>query len=108
MHDIVREKLPEIQALCRSLPVRRLELFGSAARGSDFNPETSDVDVLLVLDKTPRSARSVNYFHAYMTLRSGLERIFNRPVDVLSGDINNPYLRRSVLACKELLYEFRD
>jgi hypothetical protein len=45
-------KLPFIQAerapiaeLCRRFHVRRLDLFGSAARGTDFDPSGSDVDL---------------------------------------------------------------
>ncbi len=35
-----------LKELCRSLSVRRLELVGSAAR-EDFQPESSDIDVLI-------------------------------------------------------------
>ncbi|MGH7044244.1 MAG: nucleotidyltransferase family protein [Acetobacteraceae bacterium] len=37
----------EIVALCRRFHVRRLEVFGSAARGTDFDPTRSDVDLLV-------------------------------------------------------------
>ncbi len=36
-----------IIALCRCFGVARLEVFRSAARSSDFDPERSDVDLLV-------------------------------------------------------------
>lgn len=43
MVRLVEEHLAEIAALCKKYGVKRLELFGSAARG-DFDPAKSDVD----------------------------------------------------------------
>jgi predicted nucleotidyltransferase len=40
----------ELRVLCRRFHVRRLDLFGSAARG-DFDPERSDVDLLVEFDQ---------------------------------------------------------
>ena len=37
----------QIADLCRRYGVKRLELFGSAARGSDFEPGRSDIDFLV-------------------------------------------------------------
>ena len=37
----------DIAELCRRFHVNRLEVFGSAARGSDFDPARSDVDLLV-------------------------------------------------------------
>jgi len=37
----------QIAELCRRYGVKRLELFGSATRGSDFDPERSDIDFLI-------------------------------------------------------------
>jgi len=42
MHPEIASKTPEIRALCRRCGVRRLDVFGSAARGVDFDPERSD------------------------------------------------------------------
>ena len=47
-----REELP---ALCRRFHVRRLDLFGSAARG-DFDPESSDIDFLVEFDRAAPAA----------------------------------------------------
>jgi predicted nucleotidyltransferase len=47
MHALIDRHLSEIAALCRRYGVRRLEVFGSAARGIDFDPATSDADFLV-------------------------------------------------------------
>jgi predicted nucleotidyltransferase len=41
------EKRREIAVLCRLYGVSSLEVFGSAARGEDFDPRHSDVDFLV-------------------------------------------------------------
>jgi len=44
MHTLIDQRRAEIALLCRRFGVRQLEVFGSAARGDDFNPDTSDAD----------------------------------------------------------------
>lgn len=44
----------ELADLCRKYRVRRLEVFGSAARG-DFDEEASDVDLLIEFDDMPHA-----------------------------------------------------
>ena len=46
MQDFIHAKREEIADLCRKHHVRRLSVFGSAAR-DDFDPDSSDVDVLV-------------------------------------------------------------
>jgi predicted nucleotidyltransferase len=47
MLDLIEAHRDEIAALCRRFGVQRLDVFGSAARGTDFDPEHSDVDLLV-------------------------------------------------------------
>lgn len=100
MQAIVRERLTEVEALCRSLGVRRLELFGSAAR-EDFGPE-SDVDFLVTLgDGVPG-----RWAGGYFELKEGLERILGRDVDLVShGALRNPFRRARIEAEKIPVYE---
>lgn len=42
----IEQRRAELEALCRRLGVRRLEVFGSAAAG-EFRGETSDLDFLV-------------------------------------------------------------
>ena len=46
MVTLVQNNLREIEQLCRLYQVERLEVFGSAA-GSQFKPESSDVDFIV-------------------------------------------------------------
>ena len=56
----------ELADLCRRFGVRRLDLFGSAARG-DFDPERSDLDFLVEFEPDARTARSLG---GYFDLRT--------------------------------------
>ncbi|WP_137812260.1 nucleotidyltransferase family protein [Gandjariella thermophila] len=100
MHELIARKRPQIEALCRGLGIRRLDLFGSAL-GNSFDPASSDVDVLVEFDVGP----GFDYFGTYFSLKEGLEEILGRPVDVVSAtSIQNPYFRDQVIRTKENLY----
>jgi len=100
VHELIWARRDEIEALCRTLGVYRLDLFGSAT-GDSFDVDTSDVGVLVEF-ATPRG---FDYFDAYFRLREGLEVILGRRVDVVvESSIRNPYFRQGVMATKELLY----
>jgi len=100
MHEVVAAKLAEIEDLCRTLGVRRLDVFGSAV-GESFDVELSDVDLLVDFDVT----QSFDHFGTYFALKEGLERILARPVDlVIAASIRNPYFRQQVMDTKETLY----
>ena len=47
MHAEIADKKEELAELCRRHGVARLEVFGSAVRGMDFDPLTSDADFLV-------------------------------------------------------------
>lgn len=47
MHPFIQQHQSAITELCRRYRVQRLEVFGSAARGTDFAPEGSDADFLV-------------------------------------------------------------
>jgi hypothetical protein len=94
-----REKL---QALCRRFHVRRLDLFGSAARG-DFDPDHSDIDFLVEFDREHPDALS---FDTYFGLKGALEGLLGRPVDLVEpGAVRNPYLRASIDSSREPVFE---
>ena len=91
----------ELRALCRRFHVRRLDLFGSAARG-DFDPEHSDVDFLVEFDREHPEALS---FNTYFGLREALEALLGRPVDLVEpGAVRNPYLKASIDASREPIF----
>jgi len=102
MHTSIEENLPKIATLCRRFGVRRLELFGSAARGADFDPFRSDADFLVEFDAT----RNRDPLEQFFGRSRSLEAILGRPIDLLErGAIENPYLMRRIDDARELIYE---
>lgn len=101
MQEIISSKREEIAALCRTHQVRRLAVFGSAARGIDFNPETSDIDLLVEFHPLPHP-ESVNN---YRNLERALIALLACHVDLIrEGTIKNPYIRVAIQNDQETLY----
>lgn len=76
-------------------------LFGSAAQGN-FQAESSDLDFLVRLDESQPAEYTENYFG----LATELERLFGRPVDLVTErSVRNPYFRQVVEATRQLVYE---
>jgi uncharacterized protein len=101
MHNSVAKHTNEIIALCKKYGVLRLEVFGSAARGVDFDEERSDVDLIAQFDKKHKKFTLSDFFG----FAEELEKIIDRKVD-LSEDvaIKNPYLRQAINSSRELVY----
>jgi predicted nucleotidyltransferase len=100
MNSIIEQKREQLAELCRKHQVRRLALFGSAL-GSEFDPERSDVD--LVVEFLPMAP--INRFHTYFDLNAALEELFGRPVDLVElGAVQNPYIRRNIESTQVTLY----
>lgn len=101
MISLVQENFAELQKLCDARSVRRLILFGSAAR-SDFDPASSDLDFLVEFRSLPPGSHA----DAYFGLLTDLERLFGRPIDLLETHcIPNPYLRRAIEKSKVTVYD---
>ena len=91
---------PELIELCRKYRVRRLDVFGSAARG-DFNEHSSDVDLLVEFDDMPHADRA----DAYLGFLMAAESLLRRRVDLVElGAVRNPYLHRGIEESRELVY----
>ena len=90
----------EVTRLCQSVGARRLDVFGSAVR-DDFDPMRSDLDFLVEFEEVPPAA----YVQAYFALKEGLERLFDRPVDLVTvSSLANPYFRERVTAERQNVY----
>jgi predicted nucleotidyltransferase len=100
MHPIIETRRSELAALCRSRGVRRLELFGSAAR-DDFDESRSDIDLLVEFGD-----RSAGHgLSPYFDLKEALEQLFARSVDLVEiGTVRNPYVRAQIDRDRQLLY----
>ena len=100
MHPVIATRRSQMAELCRRFHVRRMEVFGSAV-GGDFDPDRSDVDLLVEFE--PLGPK--NHANDYFGLLEALESLFERPVDLVSARaIRNPYFAASVDATRETLY----
>ena len=96
----IEQRRTEIQALCRQFSVKRLDLFGSAASGDD-RLQAHDLDFLVDLGDLPPKA----YAEAYFGLLEALERLFSRPVDLVTApSLRNPYFKQRLEQTRSMLY----
>jgi hypothetical protein len=101
MHPIIESSRQKLADLCRQRGVRRLEVFGSAAR-ADFDEARSDIDFLVDLGA---DTADISPLDAYFGLKDDLESLFGRPVDLVSiGSVRNPYVSASIERDRRLLY----
>ncbi len=92
MHAAVSSKREALAELCRRFHVRRLEVFGSATREQDFDPERSDADFLIEFEPGCDPGMA-----GFMELKEALERAVGRPVDLIDRvavERSRNYLRR--------------
>lgn len=101
MLNLLEEKLPEFERLCKMHGVKRLEVVGSAARELDFDSTRSDVDLLVEFEPGRLPASLAELFG----LREALEQTVGRAVDlVMLEAVRNPYVRASLERNRRLLY----
>ena len=100
MQDFILAKREEIAELCRKYHVRRLSVFGSAAR-DDFDPATSDVDIIVEFEDLPLK----EYVENKYSLHDELAARLHRKVDLLTWKtLRNPVIRREVESTHVMLY----
>ena len=100
MLELIEKHRGELSALCRRFEVRRLELFGSAAR-DEFDPGSSDLDFLVAYQPPAQ----VSEIDRYFGLLAALESLFGRKVDLVDVTAHtNPYFMADALKHRELLY----
>jgi len=101
LHHLIDHRRAEIAELCRRYGVRRLAVFGSAARGVDFDPVASDADFLV--DFEP--GIDLPPLEQFFGLASALERLLGRPVDMVeTGSIKNPFVLADINRAREIIY----
>jgi len=102
MVPAILEHREDIADLCRRYGVIRLEVFGSAARGTDFDADRSDIDFMIDLGE-----RSLT-LTAYLDLKDELEALFGRSVDLIERktvEQSRNYIRRkNILGNAEVVY----
>lgn len=100
MIPLIEEKRATLEELCRRYHVERLDIFGSAASG-EFQPDTSDLDFLVVFHPSSDMNLSDQYFGLWDDLRN----LFNRDVDlVIERSMKNPYFIKTVNGTRRIIY----
>lgn len=96
LHWEIADRREALAALCRRFGVVRLEVFGSAARGNDFDPALSDADFLVTFaqpDDTGWAGR-------YLDFQDALEALLGRKVDLVERraiEASRNYIRRRAI-----------
>jgi uncharacterized protein len=100
VHPLIQHHRAGISRLCQRYKIRRLEVFGSAARSTDFDPASSDADFLVEFSTdAPRTLKS------YFELKAELELLLERDVDLVEpAAVRNPYLLAGINSTRELVY----
>jgi predicted nucleotidyltransferase len=103
MHAEILRHRDTLAALCRRHGVARLDVFGSAARGVDFDLARSDVDLLVEFaPTTPRRLAALLDFEAEAgkALARQVEVVDRRAIE----ESENYIRRRRILAEAEALF----
>lgn len=102
MHRLIADKQEEIAAICRRHRVERLEVFGSAARATDFDPLRSDIDFLVEFN----SEKNPVTLERYLGIIDDLSSAMAREVDLVEEKwIRNPYLKEVINEEREVVFE---
>ena len=101
MHPAIAQHRSGISAICQRYRIRRLEVFGSAARAYDFDPESSDADFLVDFE----SGGDLSPLEQFFGLADGLQRLLGRPVDLVErGAVRNPFVLAGINRAREVVY----
>jgi predicted nucleotidyltransferase len=99
MIRVLEENREAVVRACRRFGVASLYVFGSSLR-DDFQPETSDIDLLVEFPPDESYALVDAYFGLLDELR-----VLLGDVDlVMAGAVKNPYIARAIDSDKQLLY----
>jgi predicted nucleotidyltransferase len=100
MIDLIEDNREAIAALCRQHGVRRLAVFGSAAKGT-FDPARSDID--FVVDFFNWGGPGI--FHRFFGFIESLEHLLGYRVDMTTEPVTKPWLRDELVRTQVILYE---
>ena len=100
MHSAISQHRSGISAICQRFGIRKLEVFGSAARADDFRPDSSDADFLVEFAPDVQPG-----LYAFFGAKAALEALLGRGVDLVEpGAVRNPYVLASINRNREAIY----
>ena len=104
MQAEIAEKREALAEICRGYGVARLEVFGSAARGIDFDPKRSDFDFLVEFDQRSDLPPLEQFFGFAEALEQLLGRSVNLVERAAIEKSRNYIRRRAILRDAETVY----
>jgi predicted nucleotidyltransferase len=104
MIALIKDKLKDIQDVCKKHHVLSLYLIGSAAKDEQDFTDESDIDFLYRFDK--KQIDEMEYADNYFSLLFSLQEMFSRKVDLVPEEkLKNPFFITSINSNKQMLYE---
>ena len=104
MHPAISQHRPGIVGICQRFGIRRLEVFGSAARANDFDPAHSDADFLVEFASGVQPG-----LNAIFGAKADLEALLGRGVDLVEpGAVRNPYVLANINRDHEVIFSDKD
>ncbi len=98
---LIDQHISDIRKLCLDHKVRYLYAFGSVL--ADKFDKESDVDLVVDFDPIDVSSYADNYF----AFKFSLQKMFNRPVDLLEEKaIKNPFFKQNLDRQRQLIYGY--
>lgn len=102
MSPLIEQRLSSLKDACIRHRVARLELFGSATDPARFDPQRSDVDFIV---RFVPGADLGPWLGRYFDLRDELERVLQRPVElVMDSAIRDPLFLNEANRTRQLVY----
>jgi len=97
--DIIDKNIDKIIDICKKHNILTLFVFGSVL--TERFDDKSDIDLLVSFKPLELGEYADNYFET----AESFEKIFNRPVDLVTDkSLSNPYFINSVNSTKKLIY----
>ena len=104
MHPAIAQHRSCIAAICQRYGIRRLEVFGSAARANDFDLAHSDADFLVEFASGVQPG-----LNAIFGAKADLEALLGRGVDLVEpGAVRNPYVLANINRHHEIIFSAKD
>ncbi len=101
MHELLKNKLPQVRALLKRYNVKRAYAFGSVC--TPFFNESSDIDFLIAFeDNLDPLTMGENWWSIYYSLQD----LTGRSVDLVTeNSLSNPYFVKVLDKTKTPIYE---
>ena len=101
MAPLIERNREAIVALCKRYGITRLDVFGSAARGTDFDEATSDADFFYDIDVS--RATLVDDYFGFL---ESMEALLGRSVDLIDIEqiARKPYFVEATQADRTVLF----